>query len=314
MPMSAAVTFRSLCLVAIPLSFASMGRAEVSYRAPEGCPSRDAFLDAAAARWPRVRDARERISVRVIPSSGQFEGSLEIQDAAGISSRKDVQGNTCDEVISALALVTALSVEREPRADESDAKRIDASEDLPKAAGASQKPRWHFAVGAQAALPGDAIPATALGGGVFADLSRPSAGVWTVRARVTALVAQSTVPADSGEARFRWMAARAEACPLAVSLISRVRAFPCLGVEGGVVDGEGRNIAVNKASVAAWWAALAMAHVEWRPWSTVFVDASGGLVVALSRDSFVIQEPRTVLHQASALSPSAGLGVGIEVF
>src|SRR5262249_31537182 len=98
------------------LAFAGAARAEagdvpvrVVYGAPTGCPSEDAFFAEVAARTPRARRAAEEAPARtfevsLMKGSEASFGRVTIRDADGTASERDVTGDTCGEVVSALAL------------------------------------------------------------------------------------------------------------------------------------------------------------------------------------------------------------------
>jgi hypothetical protein len=91
----------------------------VAYEAPEGCPAADAFFREITARTTRARAAqpneRARVMHVVVAKQGEeYAGRLWIQDANASSTARSVSGKTCREVVGALALIGALSVD--PRA------------------------------------------------------------------------------------------------------------------------------------------------------------------------------------------------------
>ena len=91
----------------------------VSYEAPDGCPTSDAFFREITARTTRARVAqpsdRARVMHVVVAKRGEEHvGRLWIEDANASSTARSVSGKTCGEVVGALALVGALAVD--PRA------------------------------------------------------------------------------------------------------------------------------------------------------------------------------------------------------
>ncbi len=90
----------------------------VEYAAAEGCPTRESFIREIGARTSRLRVADESEPARVFrvalgPSGESFRGTLVVVDAGGSESEREVQGESCAVVSSALALVAALTIDPE---------------------------------------------------------------------------------------------------------------------------------------------------------------------------------------------------------
>jgi hypothetical protein len=102
-------------------SVAGSARAQVepirlTYNAPAACSSEGAFLQEVSARTARarraVRNERARaFAVTVVLEESKIRGHLEITGVDGSISTREVTGDTCAEVVSALALTTALSID-----------------------------------------------------------------------------------------------------------------------------------------------------------------------------------------------------------
>ncbi|XYH94246.1 hypothetical protein ACMHYB_41390 [Sorangium sp. So ce1128] len=107
------------------LAAPSAGRAEdgvepirVRLEAHAGCPSEMSFVEQVRARTPKVRTAargeRARtFTIAVVRDGALSRGRLTIEERDGSSSSRAVSGRTCDEVVSAMALVTALAIDPE---------------------------------------------------------------------------------------------------------------------------------------------------------------------------------------------------------
>ncbi|MGH7294495.1 MAG: hypothetical protein ACRELB_06170, partial [Polyangiaceae bacterium] len=109
---------------ALALTSAGVARAQpaeepirIEYAAPPTCPPESAFFAQLRARTSRVTraatGARARtFAVTVVPRGRRIAGHLVIRDPDGATAaERDVAGDTCEEVVEALALVTALSVD-----------------------------------------------------------------------------------------------------------------------------------------------------------------------------------------------------------
>lgn len=88
----------------------------IAYDAPADCPSRDVFLARVRSRvgtaWEAPPEGAARaVQVTVVRESGKSAGRLAFVDENGRPVHRAVSGATCDDVVSAIALVTALAIE-----------------------------------------------------------------------------------------------------------------------------------------------------------------------------------------------------------
>jgi hypothetical protein len=99
-----------------PRAGAEPERVRVQFSAPEGCPDATAFLRALRLRTGRFQlgssTERARLFMATITQTKtSVDGSLEIQGPGSEVSVRSVSGRTCNEVTSALALMTALAID-----------------------------------------------------------------------------------------------------------------------------------------------------------------------------------------------------------
>ncbi len=109
-------------LIAALLCLSSPARADketiaLDFQAPSACPNRARFLERVHTFTTKVEVANDdgaaahRIfNIRVTRAAGAVHGELTI-DHRGTKTTRTVTGTTCDEVVSALALATALAVD-----------------------------------------------------------------------------------------------------------------------------------------------------------------------------------------------------------
>jgi len=88
----------------------------IRFAAAPGCPDGDAFTRQVWARTARARHAAEgeaarTLKVEITAAPGRFQGRLAVEDPAGPSAVREVGGASCDEVVSALALIAALTID-----------------------------------------------------------------------------------------------------------------------------------------------------------------------------------------------------------
>src|SRR5512136_1399882 len=88
----------------------------IDYAAPTGCPDATAFMHSLRERTTRFREAApdeqaRGFLVRVKAVGSAFSGRLEIRSPDGPTAVRNVEAAVCDEVSSALALITALTID-----------------------------------------------------------------------------------------------------------------------------------------------------------------------------------------------------------
>src|SRR4051812_34083569 len=104
------------------LSIAVSARAEITepiriqVTAPAGCPGTDAFIAEVTARTANARIATageqaRSFTVTITLAGKRARGTLVIDDRHGKGGARDVSGESCGEVASALALVRAPAID-----------------------------------------------------------------------------------------------------------------------------------------------------------------------------------------------------------
>jgi hypothetical protein len=88
----------------------------IEFHAPSGCPGEAAFLAQVHARTSKVRGAaageRARtFTITVTRRASGILGQLKIEDPPAPPALREVSGEDCGEIVSALALITALAVD-----------------------------------------------------------------------------------------------------------------------------------------------------------------------------------------------------------
>jgi hypothetical protein len=123
--------FSGSLLVLATLFAGSLARAaaggHLAYSAPEGCATETEFegsvaergghFDAPSAGSASSSDARE-LRVSIVSDAAGFHGSFQIVEAAGASSTREVHAATCQEVVAALSVVSAIALRGDDRPSE----------------------------------------------------------------------------------------------------------------------------------------------------------------------------------------------------
>ena len=315
----------------VVVSAVSIGRADgpsIAYSAFEGCPSERAFVDDVASRIHAGAAEGKSFSVVLERRGARVGGRVEATDRGGRRVRRVLEGESCGEVASALALVVALAID--PRASLTPAPPpvaspdpplppppppVAASPDPPPVPSAAPPPaplapptidgeapdgrpvRW--AAGAGALFVSPVAPSGAFGATVFVEASR---GLDGPAARLGMLYAPRDLGLPGGgAARFRYWAARLDACPVRFAPASSLVLAPCGGVDVGALVATGVDLAETRSETRFFGAALGLARAEWTVIAPFSIEGSGGLFVPFVRDQFVVDRPRSQVHTPSAV-------------
>jgi len=271
-------------------------------------------------------------------------GRLEIASGGSTASR-EVKGLNCSEVVSALALFTALAIDPNASAtpvaarDDSTAQAAssapapssaaiptvvvakpadadDASRDNLASPRDATAPGTKFLFGARGIAQGGftggaATPSTSLGAGLFAQASTAGFGSYRLSG---AYFAENNV----STARFRFFTGRLDGCPAEIRLVRGVAIEPCLAFEVGRVEATSNETAELTSSTARrWWlAGDLLGRLRFAPFSTFFAEVEAGASVPFSRYVFYLGTETDTLgrvHQVPAVGWVVGLGLGARI-
>jgi hypothetical protein len=320
-----------------------------AYTAPVDCPDEARFRDEVSARTAKFHVAEENAPARqfavvVDGDAVQATGFLEVRALDGTVSRRAVGRGSCVEVVSALALITAVAID--PDATTSAAPPGSAATS-PASAGTTDPepgpavvppeppmPRLvlpviappvatraesraravDFAAGASVEIFPGLVPRISVGGGAFISVTPAEPRSWVPEGRLSLLAAtaDASFSGDVG-ASLLWAVARAEGCVLNAVLVRRVALGPCLGVDAGLLHSAGTGVAHRNTTTRGWFALDALARVEWEPFTSTIIDIGGGITVPLRRYPFSYGADTgqdTVLYRLPAVAGVANLGLG----
>jgi hypothetical protein len=323
-----------LIAVVSAVLFGSAGRAlardeperiRTFYAAPPECPSSDAFADAVQARtrrpWvPAGRSSTRTFRVAITLSDGVFRGRLVTESPSGSTRSDEVVWESCEEVVSALAVRTALAIDGgPPRAMPPSGPPvllIPADEDRrflhPPALvrlDAREQP-WRFTAGAQITAVGGVAPGVSPAVALFVDLSRIGEGVEAATIRISVMRAQTYVVANQALATLEWVASRLEGCPLH----RRFDLFtfaPCLAVDTGVVEWK----AGTRSAVRQWLSVDIIGRAQVTLFERLVLEGQITVILPITRDRFGFGDAEVygaTIHEVPVLSAAAGGGVGVR--
>jgi hypothetical protein len=276
----------------------------------EECPDAGAFFDRMRARTavtPANADESARtFRVLVAPRGAAIEATLEVIAIDGTSSARSLAGPSCDEVVSAAALVAALAIEEHagsraipaPDANARSTERIEAPPRVPIERPAPEAVvRFRAAAAFKVAL--GRTPDVLFGVSVAIALRRESPGALVAGPafRLSFAIAPSASVSNGAEtARFGWWTASLDGCPISLVLAPGLFVEPCAVLEAGALAASGDRVANAVSETRPWFSAGASARATWRVASGFGLELGTGFEVPFVRDRFYFGAGTTILR------------------
>jgi hypothetical protein len=299
--------FRRAIAVLVALVASSVASADtaervtLTYAAPEGCPSRDELEAAVRARMPLVQfvaAGHRTFAITIAQRSDDFDGTLAVADDP--ASARELSAHRCDDLVGALALITALAID--PTSGTTAAEvRAPRPPETPE----PPTPPWQAEADAIAGVAfgvgADAMPALRVEGRV---VPRPYLAL-----ALAAIVGYDRATFDMGAAQFVWMVARPAACwrPLR----GQLELDACAHIEAGAVRASGENIVLGQSITRAWIAAGVHLDALWRLSPLFYVQLEVAASAPFQRDRYLFQ-PATTIYETPALTGWVGVGGGLH--
>jgi hypothetical protein len=273
-------------LLPVRIARADSGSVRVSYAGPAGCSSREAFVRELTRRTSRIRvseapDVAMSFAVEVADRRARVVGTLSLIDADGIETERAVNGTTCDEVVSALALIAAVLVDPEALTRQASTAAADAAR--------ASTPSWRFrprvalGVGLSTAV-GPGLP---IGPLVELGLEAERNGARGPTLAIAALrLSSPTHTTDAGNADFAATFGRLTLCPLRWPATGPFFASACAAFEAGALRAAGSQTLGEQSVSVLWLAAAPAASFEYRPLRVLGVGLDVLAVFPLVRDHF----------------------------
>ena len=210
-----------------------------------------------------------------------FLGTLTVRHRDGEAGLREVRGETCEQVLSALALMGALAVEARAAAAAA------TVEPAPAAPARAADPAPVDRPPARASSP---WIAGAEGGGASMLGVVPSVGAFVDRAflHVAGSWGTGTAAIESGSLRFDFLLLRADVCPWRIALGLGFAVRPCAAMGGGVVLAHGRGLPDAAASTRPWIAPGAAGWLEIEAADPLRLGLRLGVDVPVVRDDFSV--------------------------
>lgn len=265
---------------------------ELRYQAPAGCPARAAFEAEILGRTPNVRlgaPAHRRFAVTIEATADGFRGALVVDQVAD----KELAAERCDDLASALALVTALAI---------DPSAVVA----PRPPGLTALlPAWSFELGVDAIVSGGVGPEA-----LFGAMLEGRASVRRFYAvELAAILGRDTTAEADAQARFTWLAGLVGGCRSWQS--GSVVADACGHLELGAVRANGQMIINHRDLTRLWLAAGVHGSARYPADTRVFGQLQIGASAPVLRDRYIFA-PNVAIHETPSLTGWLVVGVGVR--
>ena len=299
---------------------------ELSYQAPEGCSAREELVRQVRARTGRARLVAEgqpewRFHVVVQPSPGRAESHLMIRDPEGRESSRALVGRDCDEVVEALGLIVALTVDADART-EPVSELTPATEERSTPGTTTQPatgsggvaaqphatPRWTYGGGVHGMVVSGIAPGVLPGVAAFVDAAKTGDAWWLPAARLSLRRAQAGgFRAEGGTAAFRVTSAGLELCPPRLPSVAIVGLRPCVFGEAGTLRATGSNTIEPRSVDHRWIGWGPSARFELIPVDGLILEVRVAAEIPVVRARFLFAPE--VFHEVDPVVLVAGLGV-----
>lgn len=298
-------------------------RIQLLYSAPASCPGQQNFAAEVRARTRGAFQSAQRASkrsfrIQVIQRENQYLGYLIQESPSGIARSNDIAWERCDELVSALAIKTALAIDGEAETPMPElAPRLRPPPPQPFLHSPAtippyrlQRPPWTLGFGTQFSATGAISPGFAPAASFFVDWSRIGDGAEAFSVRLSILRAQNHVIVNQEIVTMEWIAGRLEGCPLH-RRFERVTFVPCVALDAGTLEWTADPPGITRR----WFSANLVSRVQLAVVGPLLAEAQVSLVVPFTRDRFGFgpqQSSGLAIHKVPILSASAGAGLALR--
>ncbi|MEP7052935.1 MAG: hypothetical protein ABJB12_21395 [Pseudomonadota bacterium] len=308
----------------------ALGPTLLQYQAPADCPGAADFQRSVQRRSARIQFVAEgshdrALTITIQASGPATVGELRLVESNGSARQRSVRFSSCSEAVEGLALIATVSLDPqmlfEAPATEPPAPPPAASAGTSPPAAHVEAPRASTRIknsatvkaslGAQAEAYLHAVPESAVGGGLYFDLTfQPEARVSTLLRAALSHAERRGISEGSGEASFALTVATLSVCPWRLGgALLELR--PCAWAGAGALRAWSRQTTKPQAHTSQYWAGggSALAFVRLGKFSEIALDV--GVGVPALRDTFVFEGRQ--FWKTPAVYLSAGLGLRVSL-
>lgn len=305
----------------------------VELTAPEACPTRPTLFERVRSHTARIREAAEgekarALRVAIAPDGGGFVAGLRLADDGEVLERR-VPGKTCEEVLAAVALITALMIDPLASAVPTDAggpetgaappPRVRPSPEpmLPAEIDAAEPPppRARTRVSAGVSLEAYGLGELVFGRSIWIEGALAMRASPALRLRL-ARTQSFTEERDRRPAFFQLTTVGLDGCLTALRSRpeldqerSTLELRPCAQVAGGVIEGSSSAFGSVNRIPRPWLSLGAMLQGRWRFLGPLELEAALGLSIPFIRDNFFFL-PQIDVYRAPGAVLLGNVGVG----
>jgi len=326
----------------------------IEFDSPPGCSNVDAFYEGVHGRTDRVRRAGEgekavQIRVRLFRGGTTTKGELRLSDQSGDTESRKVEGSTCDEVVEALSLTTALALDPSAKLstrtgpnttpDSAAATPTDGSASAtssttapslpptatkpqppqktipvaPFAGGAIQAPsrseRTHVDLAVQAVAATVVTSGISFGGAIGARVILPWQIQGTSSVGLTLLHARNDWLKAADLASVQLTALSLTGCPWRVRANSWLELEPCMTGTGGWLVASGLAVSHRETVGRTWWSAGLSGAASAALVGRFRLELNVGVTVPLIRRKFVTISPDQMVGETPWVATLASAGL-----
>lgn len=262
-------------------------------------------------------------------------GTVQVDGPDGTSTTRKLEGRDCDEVVAALAVVTALAIDPYGDAAKESPPKPQPSASAPPAAPPAVTPigtetppqeqdlRLPLAASAPAIIDDDWLtgagyaamsaigPGMSSGGSVFVGYEPVKGPTLAPRLRITfSFLPPASKVVEQQEGRISWLGARLQSCPVA-TYGRGLAVMPCVSLGLGSAAAEGMMPGGKRSSMG--WAdvgASLQGQLDLVSW--LVIDAHAGLIAPLTRYTLVVDQPATTFYETPAVGGEIGAGLAVR--
>jgi hypothetical protein len=253
------------------------------YRAPDGCPDRDAFVKGLTARLQAQSPSISRIAVTITNDPEGHRARVVLLERSGAVSSRELVASSCAEAAAAAAVSIAILLDAlSDQTPSMPSQAEPAVSALPAhSADAARGMGWRAGLGLGVIGASGLTPHLLAAPGVVIGLVAPSHGALTPEVDLSASYADSgALHVQNQTARIYWAFGRLDVCPLEWRA-SFWALRPCAVVEAGVVTGTALDPLVSKRVVRPWLAPGAILRWQAEVFGPGFLRAEVGAVAPM---------------------------------
>ncbi len=288
----------------------------LEYWAQGRCPDASEFAHQIQTRAPRLRLAEGDepalgFYAELIERAGAASGRLTARSPDGREVVREVRGPTCDDVVTALALIAALAadpnqpVEAAPAARVAPARPVQHGTERAAAPELEPElepmPRWTFGIGGGFGFDSSIAPNPSYCLGIAFDAEGHAGSAWRPLFSLSLLRAvSSTTETQGSTVSFDWVAFRLAACPARWPEETPLFVRPCGFLDAGLLGGDVKSGPSSQAETKNWLAVGGFLRTEALVGEVVSFQLDGGVTVPLIRSSFSAGGGQPVAFQVPA--------------